>query len=505
MNCSTCSWNIYSGAEVLCQLEGSLQCLDNLQKKRKEGKHIEKHKEKKHKKEKKDREKKDKRDKERSKDKHKDKKDRKEKNKSKDKKRDKDKDKDKSKTADEKKIEGKIENHNGEKTSETSRGAEELKNSRVLEELGKRIRNEQATADQVVDHVIPTDQRRTEGAIPPSEKIKEDRRQHRHRDREDYRIAGNQMAVSLVGQEQRRQEGMGRAREKELEKKGEGKEKSNDREGDDKRENKHRDKDWENKRRKDRDKEKEKEKEKVREKLERGEQKHKEHDKLKESGQKDPMGTFNINQPLPKSGEKSAVNEGKLKKRKEFEMNGFVHENDIQPNKLPRPSSSSHLPMENGRKLEASHIRIPCASDRQGAPVGKKVETNKEHKINGVIENVSSSIGLRPPHTDARPSSNNLKPPLTVEACENSEVSPTKPPHPDMKYLSQIYSIPKMDEWIDCGDDQEWLFGGEKSFRQDTKVEDEVVETGIAKPLVWAEAMQIESADICALPYVIPY
>ncbi|XP_068655320.1 uncharacterized protein [Aristolochia californica] len=470
----------------------------------------EKNKEKKHKKEKKEREKKDKKDKERSKDKHKDKKDRKEKHKSKDKKRDKDKDKDKGRTADEKKIEGRIESHNGEKTGETNRRAEELKNSKVLEELGKRIRNEGAAADQVVDCVITTDQRRTEGAILPSEKFKEkegeDRRQHRHRDREDYRGTGNQMAHSLVGQERRKQEGMGKPMEKQLEKKGEGKEKSNEREGDDKRENKHRDRDREDKKRKDRDKEKEKEKEKVKEKLEKGEQKHKEHDKLKESSKKDQVGTFNINKPLLKNGEKNAVNEEKPKKRKEFEMNGFLHENDIQPNKLPRQSSSSHPPMENGRKLEANHVRIPCASDRQGAPVGKKVETNKEHKVNGVIENVSSSIGLRLPLADAHPSSNNLRPlPLTVEACENGEVSSTKPPHPDVKYLSQIYSIPKMDEWIDFGDDQEWLLGGEKSRRQEAKVEHEVVETGVARPLVWADAMQIESADICALPYVIPH
>lgn len=51
-------------------------------------------------------------------------------------------------------------------------------------------------------------------------------------------------------------------------------------------------------------------------------------------------------------------------------------------------------------------------------------------------------------------------------------------------------------------DDQEWLFQSSDSHSQTPKLgysgNDEM-------PQVWAEAMRIESADVCALPYVIPY
>nr|GFA71090.1 hypothetical protein [Tanacetum cinerariifolium] len=82
----------------------------------------------------------------------------------------------------------------------------------------------------------------------------------------------------------------------------------------------------------------------------------------------------------------------------------------------------------------------------------------------------------------------NKKPPVPVKP-------PVKPPHPDTKYLSQILSVPKPDQW--CGeDDQEWLFNrkeGKKPPAEDPQVQ------------VWSEAKHIESVDAWALPYVIPY
>ncbi|XP_071690213.1 uncharacterized protein [Rutidosis leptorrhynchoides] len=75
-----------------------------------------------------------------------------------------------------------------------------------------------------------------------------------------------------------------------------------------------------------------------------------------------------------------------------------------------------------------------------------------------------------------------------------------KPPHPDTKYLNQILSVPKLDEW--CGfDDQEWLL----SNKTDRPVSKKPNMEELQVHQVWSEAKHIESVDVCALPYVIPY
>lgn len=162
----------------------------------------------------------------------------------------------------------------------------------------------------------------------------------------------------------------------------------------------------------------------------------------------------------------------------------MIAENDIRPKKFPKPAASL-LHCENGRKLEASHVSIPCTSDRQGSNGIREVEINKEHKVNGNIETQPSSVFPRPS--------------VSIEASENGEAS-TRPPHPDSKYLSQILSIPKMEDWSDF-DDQEWLFGSD-----DLRSKPKAVACDSSEMLqVWAQALQIESADVYALPYVIPY
>lgn len=168
-------------------------------------------------------------------------------------------------------------------------------------------------------------------------------------------------------------------------------------------------------------------------------------------------------------------------------MNSFsfsLAENVTRPNKLPRPASYL-LPSENGWKSESCHVTISSTSDRKGSNDIRKVEINKEHSVNGIAETQPSSVVPRPS--------------VSIEASENGEAS-TRPPHPDSKYLNQILSIPKVGEWSDF-DDQEWLFGSD-SLGSKPKA---AVCNSSEIPQVWAEALQLESADVCALPYVIPY
>ncbi|XP_041992683.1 uncharacterized protein LOC121743433 [Salvia splendens] len=73
----------------------------------------------------------------------------------------------------------------------------------------------------------------------------------------------------------------------------------------------------------------------------------------------------------------------------------------------------------------------------------------------------------------------------------------TKPPHPDVKYLSQILTVPEV-EWPQS-DNQEWLFD-----RQDSETKRPKLASPETK-YVWSEAIHLKSSDVTALPYVIPY
>ncbi|KAJ4968365.1 hypothetical protein NE237_015066 [Protea cynaroides] len=532
----------------------------------------EKQKEKKHKKEK-DKEKKEKKDKERSKDKHKEKKDRKEKHKDK---KDKDRDKDKNKTSDEKKNEGRYEGYNGEKIDQNSQRAEEIKDSKFVQELGRRIRDaEKGTGVQMLENLTGTDQRKAEGMarlvenvvdkrfevkeknkvcadqkraeagmasvvekdvsnrVEGKEKSKagfdqrraegmarvvenavnwaeggkernkekknDDRKADVQRIRDEERNAGNAKFQNFTRLDQQRVEGMGKPLEKDAEKRLEGKEKKKNKEGSDK----HKERDREKKRKgKDKDRSKEKEKKEKEKAKEKSDNKNREQDKLKVSS-KDPTNTINIKTStsnFSKESEKSFDANGDHRKRKDREMNGFLHGSDIRPNKLPRPASSSHLLTENGKKVEPCQPAMEFAFDKWGLPNNFKAE-NKECKVNGIIEaqpaSVCSTKELPTAQAiEAQPASVcSTKELPTSQANENGETS-TKLPHPDLKYLSQILSVPKMEEWSEF-DDQEWLFSNESLQLKKPKVGSSVVDE---TPQVWAEALRIESADAPEVP-----
>ncbi|XP_072964662.1 uncharacterized protein [Typha angustifolia] len=270
--------------------------------------------------------------------------------------------------------------------------------------------------------------------------------------------------------------------DKNAEKRDEGKEKCKEREADDRKKVKDKGKDRdEKKKRKDKEKRKEKEKEKTKEK---GDKKHKEHDKPRESSK-----NHQIDNPkslaLDKDNGKNAGTDENSKKRKYFETNGFLHEDDKQPAKFPR-TAPSNLPVENGRILPSSHVAAPISSSKPGSLSNIKAEK----QLNYREQNINGTADSQKPPTDT-------KVPVSVVAVENGEGF-HRPPHPDSKYLSQIYSVPKIEEWPES-DDQNWLFAS-NHLQPKPKIKLEVDET----PLVWAEAVQIE-ADAIALPYVIPF
>ncbi|KAL0369431.1 UNVERIFIED_CONTAM: hypothetical protein Sangu_0261200 [Sesamum angustifolium] len=143
---------------------------------------------------------------------------------------------------------------------------------------------------------------------------------------------------------------------------------------------------------------------------------------------------------------------------------------------------SSHQVVENGRKIPGP--KIDKAVDCQRPYAVHKMD-EKEFRKNGILEckDLASS----------RPSSAS-----SVKDKEKIAAS-MRPPHPDLKYLSQVLTIPKV-EWSQF-DDQEWLFGCKDSKAKRPKLSSQVEWT----KQVWAEAIQVESADVTVMPYVIPY
>uniref|UniRef100_K4A6Q7 Uncharacterized protein n=1 Tax=Setaria italica TaxID=4555 RepID=K4A6Q7_SETIT len=244
----------------------------------------------------------------------------------------------------------------------------------------------------------------------------------------------------------------------------------------------------EKKKRKEKDKHKEKKKEKEAKK-EKAEHNHKEHDKLKDNSINYPIDSLQLKPSAPPLA--PPVDDGKSKsvvpdekKRKSHETNGYLQNiHDMRPTKLPRPALPNNR-VENGN---ASHVAAPLSSVKPEAVNTEKAERlhKKEEKFNG-----NQQAQQQPP----------VDP---VAAYENGMPS-RKSPHPDCKYLSQIYSIPEapqMTEWSEH-EGEDWLFD-QGSSTQLRKSDSELEADGA--PQVWAQALKIDPADVIALPYVIPF
>ncbi|CAL9753962.1 unnamed protein product [Musa acuminata subsp. burmannicoides] len=295
------------------------------------------------------------------------------------------------------------------------------------------------------------------------------------------------VVTSHIFIEQREEDGIGRSM-KDADKRIKGNEKNKDREAYGGKEKGHKDKDRDKKKKKKKKKDKykldDKEKEQARN-GEKGGQTHKERDEIKNNiGKKDQIDSPNLEPVASQRDNKKSDNTHENRKRKEPEMNGFSHENDSQPNKFQRTTPSPHL-VENGRTVDLSDVA--CSSIKPEAInniEARKLPLDiKEHTVNGTRVAHSSPDGLRHPAVVV-----NAKVQVSVKA-----------PHPDSKYLSEIYSVPKIYD-VPEYDDQEWLLGS-CHFQSTPKSKLSADET----PQVWAEAVRLGSEDVLALPYVIPF
>ena len=197
-------------------------------------------------------------------------------------------------------------------------------------------------------------------------------------------------------------------------------------------------------------------------------------------------------------------------------MLGFISTEHITgPNKQAR-KAPPHPLTENGRSLE------PCQNSSaaflpgtQRSPMHIKVGPNMPHddtlqqSMDMEMERNLTHGHAQRPRMKIKVDGKECKINGTVaESCrettakvERKPDAPAKPsPHPDTKYLSQILSVPKLDE--PDYDVEEWLFNSNSSSTREPEVEP----SGIDETLqVWARALWLKPIDVYALPYVIPH
>nr|AAP80284.1 At5g48610-like protein [Arabidopsis thaliana] len=457
-----------------------------------------KYKEKKHKKDKEKREGKEKKSKDRSKDKQKERKEKKDKHKDQ---KDKEKDKEKSKPLEEKKAEpltntGHRENRVSDMVQNNSNGE-----SKYVQDLARRIRyDEEATGSQSAQRIDHPNQKNVGITEKAFENSPIEETSHRVDDNKRIKNQKNfiaakssENAVSRVsfGADHKRAEVMCKPMEnRDQVRQTESAEKSHRKENVTKSE-KPRDQEGVKKTEaKDKDRNKEKKEEKTesinktrqeKPKLIRG-------PKLEER-EKDSPDLRNCKLPdVSRTSIKNLHTEGNLGKRKDHMTNGFLYENGTTPHKLQKLSSSVPS-VENGRTLGAPRTPPMPASEVQGTTCKPQV---KEVRINGFAVS-GEKRKVCPPSP--------LAATMKVKVKENGEAS-AKPPHPDLKYLNMILNVPTKELSPKVDDDQEWLLGQSgiklKKARTDPPDSGESLQ-------VWNQAFRIESADITALPYVVPF
>ncbi|KAL3835011.1 hypothetical protein ACJIZ3_009747 [Penstemon smallii] len=510
-----------------------------------------KRKEKKHKKEKKDKERK--KDKDKKKDendeKQRDKKDRKgkhkdKKEKHKDKKKDKEdrsKDKDKSSISEESTVSGKLEKsleklhpkgyskdrnsfvdegkhsasfqvQNGEKASQSSLPPQRTEESKLVQELDRRIRDDKGRGSQLPERVAVVDKRDQEMATRTSGVLADEKGNNGKLGlkRLENEYSGSAIVKNLTPIAKSKYEGILRPVDGQNDKTMGGKEKHKET-GDSKLGDKRRDGDKKS-HGKEKDKAKEKKKEeKAKMKIENKKNKQ---EKLKEGERNDLVAvtsnkTYKSIDLLKDATGNAEVN---FRKRKDIDTdtNGFSHEIETRPNKMQRPAH--HEQIENGRKFQAFQTPSNSFYENHAVPKSALLDNN-DRLINGAIKsqnpspskpNLSSVANMvrdqvaEVPKIFHRESISLNKKPILPKIEDQIAEPSMRLAHPDSKYLKEVLTVPVPGDWPE-NNDQEWLFskGCSSGKTKSVGVEEE--------QCVWSEAVYIESVDVCALPYVIPY
>ncbi|KAK4752413.1 hypothetical protein SAY87_021211 [Trapa incisa] len=373
-------------------------------------------------------------------------------------------------------------------------------NNKYVQELDKRVRNDRSSGTQLTEKFMVADKRKDDGIVQfsskPSAGVKPEGREwnkeRRDNEQKVERVNGTLKVQNFGGAVQSRAQDVTAPLEQKNGKEMEWREKSKVRgEGEDK----WKEKDWEKKGQPKVELVKGQEVERTTEKSNLNN--HGDQGRLKLSRKNELLTSPSkkgLHQPAKEPEKMVAALSNDIKKRKVPEANGLLHANEIRVNKMPKQTLAYHPPVENGRILEScptpAQVLPACSGLNNNS--NSVIRTEEDRKINGVKE-----TGPTPP----------ISSPINIHSTTSQanstliEVPSVRPPHPDSKYLDDILSrVPRMEELPGLVDDQGWLFDSksENSKRSNNVLVDQI-------PQVWGESLHIRSADIYALPYVVPF
>ncbi|RLN04184.1 hypothetical protein C2845_PM13G23330 [Panicum miliaceum] len=167
-----------------------------------------------------------------------------------------------------------------------------------------------------------------------------------------------------------------------------------------------------------------------------------------------------------------------VKKQKDFDANTSPDEHSMMMTKMPRVS-----PTKDEEICRHSQRITPYSST-------ELLDTNT-HEIGWR----KSQDGYNSAITGSRCSEEGVA--SVSSSGYRSNRGYLEQPHPDTKYLSQLYSIPPAQDFSDFID-QDWLFSQDCEERKTAAFE------AAESDQVWSDAQLIDSADVIALPYVVP-
>ncbi|CAO2192208.1 unnamed protein product [Urochloa humidicola] len=169
---------------------------------------------------------------------------------------------------------------------------------------------------------------------------------------------------------------------------------------------------------------------------------------------------------------------GSIKKRKDFDTNSSPHEHSMRMTKLLRVSPTKAEEICR----HSQQITRYSPTELLGTNTCEIAWRNPQDGYNNVITGSNYSE-----EDVASVSSSDYK----RNKCY------LKQTHPDTEYLSQLYSIPQAQDFS-YYIDQDWLFSQDREERKTAAFE------AAESDQVWSDAQLIDTADVIALPYVVP-
>ncbi|CAM0144449.1 unnamed protein product [Urochloa decumbens] len=167
-----------------------------------------------------------------------------------------------------------------------------------------------------------------------------------------------------------------------------------------------------------------------------------------------------------------------IKKRKDFDANNSPHEHSMRITKLPRvsPTKDEEICRHSQRITSYGSTELLDTNTRE----------IDWHKPQGGYNNASTGSHYSEDDVSSVSSSGYKK-----------NKGHLKQPHPDTKYLSQLYSIPPAQDFSGYID-QDWLFSQDGDGWKTAAFE------AAESDQIWSDAQLIDTADVIALPYVVP-